>query len=66
MHITIKCACCVIIFMCVPVGKGLSVDNRYLGGHNIRQITIKSSRGKKAEEWKNVSVTRMEKFVKAI
>ena len=31
-----------------------------------KKFTIKSSRGKKAEEWKNVSVTRMEKFVKAI
>lgn len=31
-----------------------------------KTFTIKSSRGKKAEEWKNVSVTRMEKFVKAI
>lgn len=31
-----------------------------------KKFTIKSSRGKRAEEWKNVSVTRMEKFVQAI
>lgn len=29
-------------------------------------LIIKSSRGKKAEERKNVSITRMEKFVKAV
>ena len=45
MHITIKCACCVIIVTCVPVGKGLSVDNRYMGGHNIRQIKTSNQSG---------------------